>query len=405
VTSSSNWRTPTLVLICAGIILTLALGTRQTFGLFLQPMSSELGWGRGHYSFALALSNLIWGIAQPFFGAWADKRGAGRVVAVCGLLYAAGLALMPFSTTPTMLDLSAGLLIGLGLSGVSFGIILGVVGRAFPPERRSFALGIASSGGSFGQFLMLPFGQLLISSFGWQIALMALAGTILATVPLATAMVEARRPAAQDPAKTQSLSSALREAGRHAGFWYLTAGFFVCGFQVAFISVHLPAYLLDVKMSPAVGATALALIGLFNIGGSFAAGYLGGRFSKKYLLSSIYFLRAGIVGLFLLFPVTPLSVYLFAAGIGFLWLGTVPLTNGLVGQIFGVRYVSTLFGIVFFSHQVGSFTGVWLGGYLFDATGSYTVVWVASIALAVLAGIINLPIDERPIERLSAEAA
>jgi predicted MFS family arabinose efflux permease len=404
-TLSSSWRTPTLVLICAGIILTLALGTRQTFGLFLQPMSSELGWGRGHYSFALALSNLIWGIAQPFFGAWADKRGAGRVVAVCGLLYAAGLALMPFSTTPLMLDLSAGLLIGLGLSGVSFGIILGVVGRAFPPERRSFALGIASSGGSFGQFLMLPFGQLLISSFGWQVALMALAGTILATVPLATAMVEARRPAAQDAAKTQSLSSALREAGRHVGFWYLTAGFFVCGFQVAFISVHLPAYLLDVKMSPAVGATALALIGLFNIGGSFAAGYLGGRFSKKYLLSSIYFLRAGIVGLFVLFPVTPLSVYLFAAGIGFLWLGTVPLTNGLVGQIFGVRYVSTLFGIVFFSHQVGSFTGVWLGGYLFDATGSYTVVWVASIALAVLAGIINLPIDERPIERLSAEAA
>jgi len=404
-TLSSSWRTPTLVLICAGIILTLALGTRQTFGLFLQPMSSELGWGRGHYSFALALSNLIWGIAQPFFGAWADKRGAGRVVAVCGLLYAAGLALMPFSTTPLMLDLSAGLLIGLGLSGVSFGIILGVVGRAFPPERRSFALGIASSGGSFGQFLMLPFGQLLISSFGWQVALMALAGTILATVPLATAMVEARRPAEQGAAKTQSLSSALREAGRHVGFWYLTAGFFVCGFQVAFISVHLPAYLLDVKMSPAVGATALALIGLFNIGGSFAAGYLGGRFSKKYLLSSIYFLRAGIVGLFVLFPVTPLSVYLFAAGIGFLWLGTVPLTNGLVGQIFGVRYVSTLFGIVFFSHQVGSFTGVWLGGYLFDATGSYTVVWVASIALAVLAGIINLPIDERPIERLSAEAA
>jgi predicted MFS family arabinose efflux permease len=404
-TTTQNWRTPTLVLICAGIILTLALGTRQTFGLFLQPMSSELGWGRGHYSFALALSNLIWGIAQPFFGAWADKRGAGRVVAVCGLLYAAGLVLMPFSTTPAMLDLSAGLLIGLGLSGVSFGIILGVVGRAFPPERRSFALGIASSGGSFGQFLMLPFGQLLISSFGWQVALMALAGTILATVPLATAMIEARRPAAQGPAKAQSLSSALREAGRHAGFWYLTAGFFVCGFQVAFISVHLPAYLLDVKMSPAVGATALAMIGLFNIGGSFTAGYLGGRFSKKYLLSSIYFLRAAIVGLFLLFPVTPLSVYLFAPGIGFLWLGTVPLTNGLVGQIFGVRYVSTLFGIVFFSHQVGSFMGVWLGGYLFDATGSYNVVWVASIGLAILAGIINLPIDERPVERVSAEPA
>jgi len=403
--TNHHWRTPTLVLICAAIILTLALGTRQTFGLFLQPMSADLGWGRGHYSFALALSNLIWGIAQPFFGAWADKRGAGRVVAVSGLLYAVGLVLMPFSTTPMMLNFSAGLLIGLGLSGVSFGIILGVVGRAFPPERRSFALGLASSGGSFGQFLMLPFGQLLISSFGWKIALIALAGIILATVPLAVAMMEARRPAAADASKAQSLSGAVREASRHAGFWYLTAGFFVCGFQVAFVSVHLPAYLLDVKMSPAVGATALALIGLFNIGGSFAAGYLGGRFSKKYLLSAIYFLRAVIVGLFLLFPVTPLSVYLFAAGIGFLWLGTVPLTNGLVGQIFGVRYVSTLFGIVFFSHQVGSFTGVWLGGYLFDVTGSYTVVWIASIALAVLAGIINLPIDERPLARLTAEAA
>jgi predicted MFS family arabinose efflux permease len=327
------------------------------------------------------------------------------VVATSGVLYAIGLALMPFSNTPMLLNLSAGLLIGLGLSGVSFGVILGVVGRAFPAERRSFALGIASSGGSFGQFLMLPLGQLLISSFGWQIALLALAGIILATVPLAVAMMEARQPAAASDNKPQSLSTALREASRHAGFWYLTAGFFVCGFQVAFISVHLPAYLLDLKLSPSVGATALALIGLFNIAGSFAAGYLGGRYSKKYLLSSIYLLRAGIIALFLLLPVTPMSVYLFAGVIGFLWLGTVPLTNGLVGQIFGVRYVSTLFGIVFFSHQLGSFTGVWLGGRLFDATGSYTSIWIASIALGVLAAIINLPIDERPLARVTREAA
>jgi predicted MFS family arabinose efflux permease len=404
-TDTSRWRTPTLVLVCAGIILTLALGTRQTFGLFLQPMSTDLGWGRGHYSFALALSNLVWGLAQPFFGAWADKRGAARVVATSGVLYAVGLALMPFSNTPMLLNLSAGLLIGLGLSGVSFGVILGVVGRAFPPERRSFALGIASSGGSFGQFLMLPLGQLLISSFGWQIALVALAGIILATVPLAVAMIEARKPTPASENKPQSLSTALREASRHAGFWYLTAGFFVCGFQVAFISVHLPAYLLDLKLSPSVGATALAMIGLFNIAGSFAAGYLGGRYSKKYLLSSIYLLRAAIIAVFLTLPVTPMSVYLFAAVIGFLWLGTVPLTNGLVGQIFGVRYVSTLFGIVFFSHQLGSFTGVWLGGRLFDATGSYTSIWVASIALGILAAIINLPIDERPLARVSREAA
>ncbi|HEV8261280.1 MAG TPA: MFS transporter [Burkholderiales bacterium] len=401
--SSGNWRTPVLVLVCGAIILTLGLGIRASFGLFLQPMSADLGWGRSHFSFAMALSNLIWGLAQPFFGAWADKKGAGRVVAVSGLLYAGGLALMPFSTTPLMLDASAGLMVGLGLSGVSFGVILGVVGRAFPPERRSLALGIASSGGSFGQFLMLPFGQLLISTLGWQIALLVLAGTIMATVPLAAAMMEGRRPVATGA--QQSLEQALREAGAHSGFWFLTAGFFVCGFQVAFISVHLPAYLLDVKMTPAVGATALALIGLFNIAGSFVAGYLGGRFSKKYLLSGIYILRAVIIALFLVLPVTPLSVYLFAAGIGFLWLGTVPLTNGLVAQIFGVRFVSTLFGIVFLSHQIGSFTGVWLGGYLFDATGSYNLVWIGSIALGVIAAILNLPIDERPLERLEAHPA
>jgi len=401
--SPVNWRTPVLVLVCGAIILTLGLGIRASFGLFLQPMSTDLGWGRSHFSFAMALSNLIWGLAQPFFGAWADKKGAGRVVAVSGLLYAGGLALMPFSTTPLMLDASAGLMVGLGLSGVSFGVILGVVGRAFPPERRSLALGIASSGGSFGQFLMLPFGQLLISTLGWQTALLVLAGTILATVPLAAAMMEGRRPAATGA--QQSLGEALREAGAHSGFWYLTAGFFVCGFQVAFISVHLPAYLLDVKMTPAVGATALALIGLFNIAGSFVAGYLGGRFSKKYLLSGIYVLRAVIIALFLVLPVSPLTVYLFAAGIGFLWLGTVPLTNGLVAQIFGVRFVSMLFGIVFLSHQIGSFTGVWLGGYLFDATGSYDLVWIGSIALGVIAAILNLPIDERPVVRAEARPA
>jgi len=401
--STANWRTPVLVLVCGAIILTLGLGIRASFGLFLQPMSTDLGWGRSHFSFAMALSNLIWGLAQPFFGAWADKQGAGRVVVVSGLLYAGGLALMPFSTTPLMLDASAGLMVGLGLSGVSFGVILGVVGRAFPPERRSLALGIASSGGSFGQFLMLPFGQLLISTLGWQTALLVLAGTIMATVPLAAAMMEGRRPVATGA--QQSLNQALREAGGHSGFWYLTAGFFVCGFQVAFISVHLPAYLVDVKMTPAVGAMALALIGLFNIAGSFVAGYLGGRFSKKYLLSGIYILRAVIIALFLVLPVTPLTVYLFAAGIGFLWLGTVPLTNGLVAQIFGVRFVSMLFGIVFLSHQIGSFAGVWLGGYLFDATGSYNLVWIGSIALGVIAAILNLPIDERPVERMEARPA
>ncbi|HTS53667.1 MAG TPA: MFS transporter [Burkholderiales bacterium] len=407
--SAAGWRTPTVVLVCAAVILTLALGVRQTFGLFLQPMSAELGWGRGHYSFALALSNLIWGLAQPFFGAWADKQGSGRVVAVSGLLYAAGLALMPLSATPLMLDFSAGLLVGLGLSGVSFGIILGVVGRAFSAERRSIALGIASAGGSFGQFLMVPFGAWLIGSVDWKHALLVLSGIILATVPLAAAMAESHRPppardAGARQLRSQSLGAALREAGRHAGFWYLTAGFFVCGFQVAFISIHLPVYLRDLNMPLTVAGWALALIGLFNIFGSFAAGYFGARFSKKHVLSSIYLLRAVVIGLFLLLPASPLSVYLFAAGIGFLWLGTVPLTNGLVGQIFGVRHVSTLFGLVFLSHQVGSFLGVWLGGYLFDLTGSYSAVWIGSIGLSLLAGVLNLPIDERPLPHLASEA-
>ncbi len=301
--AAGSWRTPTVVLVCGAIILTLALGVRQTFGLFLQPMSVELGWGRGHYSFALALSNLIWGLAQPFFGAWADKQGSGRVVAFSALLYAAGLALMPFSTTPLMLDFSAGLLIGLGISGVSFGIILGVVGRAFPPERRSVALGIASAGGSFGQFLMVPFGAWLIGAIDWKHALLVLAGVILATVPLAAAMAEARRPirsptAGAIDARPQTLNAALREAGKHSGFWYLTAGFFVCGFQVTFISIHLPVYLRDLNLPLTVAGWALALIGLFNIFGSFTAGYLGARFRKKYVLSSIYFLRAVVIGVF-----------------------------------------------------------------------------------------------------------
>ncbi len=398
---SANWRAPVLVVVCGAIILALGLGTRQSVGLFLEPMSADLGWGRSNFSFAMALSNLIWGLAQPFFGAWADKKGAGRVVAVSGLLFAGGLALMPQAATPLMLDLSAGLIVGWGLSGMSFGVILGVVGRAFPPERRSLALGIASSGGSFGQFLMLPFGPLLISALGWQTALLVLAGTILATVPLAAAMVERQRPVAT-AGTWHSLREALREAGGHGGFRYLTAGFFLSGFQIALILGQLPAYLLELKMTPSVGATALALIGLFNIASPIVAGYLGGRFSKKYLLSGIHILRAVIITLFLGLPVSPLTVYLFAAGIGFLWLGTVPLTSGLVAQIFGVRFACTLFGIVFLSYQVGSFAGVWLGGHFFDAATSYDPGWIGSIGLAVIAAILNLSIDERPVAHVGA---
>jgi predicted MFS family arabinose efflux permease len=397
-----DWRTPAIVLLFGCVILTLSMGTRQSMGLFLPPMTLEFGWGRSTFAFAMALSNLIWGAFQPVAGAIADRHGAGRVVAGSALLYAAALVLMPSSSTGLMLDLSAGIMLGLALCGVTFGVILGVIGRAYPIERRSFALGVASAGGSFGQFVMLPFTQWLIGSLGWKGALFALAGSLLIIVPCAVALVERREaPAAQ---RQQSLAAALREAGAHAGFWYLTAGFFVCGFQVAFIQVHLPAFLGDNRLPAAVGATALALIGLFNIAGSFLAGVLGGRFSKKYLLSAIYFARAGVIALFLWLPITPASVYAFSAGIGFLWLGTVPLTNGLVAQIFGVRYLATLFGIVFFSHQVGSFIGVWLGGLMFDLTGSYDLVWAGGILLGIAAAALNLPIDERPLQRMEPKA-
>ena len=395
---SGNWRTPAIVLACGALILTLSMGVRQSMGLFLPPMTLEFGWGRSTFAFAMALSNLVWGAFQPMLGAIADRSGAGRVLAVCALIYAAALALMPMSSTGPLLDLTAGAMLGVGMAGVAFGVIMGVIGRAYPPHRRSFALGVASAGGSFGQFVMLPVSQQLIATLGWKGALLALALVVLAIVPLSVALVE--RAAAPAPAQEQqSLGAALREAGAHAGFWYLTAGFFVCGFQVAFMQVHLPAYLQDQGLSASVGAAALGLIGLFNIAGSFLAGYLGGRYSKKYLLSIIYLARAVIIALFLLAPISPLGVYAFAAAIGFLWLGTVPLTNGLVAQIFGVRYLSTLFGIVFFSHQIGSFLGAWVGGWLFDLTGSYGPVWIGAIVLALAAALINLPIDERPAQR------
>ncbi|HWQ38207.1 MAG TPA: MFS transporter [Burkholderiales bacterium] len=395
--SKYGWRTPAIVLACGSLILTLAMGVRQSFGLFLPPMTLEYGWGRETFAFAMALSNLLWGVFQPFFGAAADRHGAARVVVVSALLYVAGLALMPHSASGITLNFSAGLIIGLALSGTTFGVILGVIGRAYPPERRSFALGVATAGGSFGQFLMLPLTQWLISAYGWKGALYALAATMLVIVPLSAAMVETGREAVQGP--RQSLREALREASSQSSFWYLTSGFFVCGFQVAFIAVHLPAYLADSGMAAHVGALALALIGLFNIAGSFLAGILGGHYSKKYLLSAIYFARAAVIAVFLLWPISAGSVYLFAAAIGFLWLGTVPLTNGLIAQIFGVRYLATLFGIVFLSHQLGSFLGVWLGGVLFDMTGTYQLVWVGGIALGVVAGLLNLPIDERTLPR------
>ncbi|MBA2350681.1 MAG: MFS transporter [Burkholderiales bacterium] len=395
---NKSWRTPTLILICGGLILTLSLGTRQGFGLFLQPMTSEFGWGRATFAFAIALQNLVWGVAQPFSGMIADRFGAGRVLAGGAALYALGLALMALSSTGVELALSAGVLLGLALSGTSFGVVYGVIGRTFAPEKRSMALGIASAAGSFGQFAMIPYGYALISNFGWYVSLFMLAASAALMAPLARALATPREHHVMQSG--QSMPLALAEALKHKGFWLLSWGFLVCGFQTLFISVHLPAFLLDREMSAHTGMMALALIGLFNVFGSFLCSYLGGHYPGKYLLSVIYLLRALLIAVFITLPMSPWTVYVFAAAMGFLWLGTVPLTNGVVAQIFGVRYLSTLFGIVFLFHQIGSFLGIWFGGYLYDLTGSYQLIWIIAIALGVIAALLNWPIDDRQIARL-----
>lgn len=388
------WRTPLVILVCGGIILGLALGTRQTFGLFLRPMSMELGWGREAFSFAIALQNLVWGCAMPFMGAIADRYGAGRVLAAGGLAYGSGLIAMAHSTSPLGLDIAAGLLLGFALSCSAFGVVMGVVARAFPPEKRSLAVGIVGACGSFGQFAMLPGAQALIAGFGWLNALVTMGVLAFFIIPLGAAL--AGRNAAEVESE-QSIGAALAEATRHTGFWLLTASFFVCGFQTIFVMTHLPAYLVDRGLSPAEGMSALAVIGLFNIAGSYACGALGGRYSKRLILAWIYGIRALAIGLFIAAPLTPLGMYLFAAVLGLTWLGTVPLTNSLVGQIFGVKYLSTLFSISFLGHQLGAFIGAWAGGAVFDATGSYQIVWLCSIVLSVIAAALCVPINERAL--------
>jgi MFS family permease len=394
-----DWRSPGVVLLCGGIILTLAMGTRQGFGLFLQPMTLDHGWSRETFAFALALQNLLWGASQPFLGMIADRKGAGRVLLAGAACYSAGLVLMALAATGWQFALATGLFVGLAQGCTTFSIVFGVVSRIFPPERRSMALGLCSAAGSFGQFAMLPYTGTLISHFGWFNALLILAVSAALIAPLATALVE-KHSGAGGSAPVQSIGEAMREAFGHRSFLLLTAGYFVCGFQLAFITVHFPAYLVDKGLSANVGMFALALVGLFNIAGSFASGALGAKYTKKYLLSSIYFLRSIAIALFIFSPISEGSVYLFSAAIGVLWLSTVPLTNGVIGGIFGVAYMSMLSGFVFFSHQLGSFAGVWLGGYLFDQTGSYRLVWLISIALGVFAALVNLPIQERAIERV-----
>jgi len=395
--TASTLRSPLTIIICGGLVLWLSIGTRQSFGLFLTPMTTDLGWGREIFALAIAIQNIVWGLSQPIAGGFADRFGAGRTIVGGGLLYAAGVYLMASSTSPTLFYLSGGLIIGLGLSGTSFAVVMGAVGRAVPEEKRSMALGIVGAAGSLGQFVMVPVGQAFIANYGWAVAFTFLGMLSLLMLPLAAGV--AGKPAAHAASDTQTMREGLVEALRLRSYWYLIAGFFVCGFHVTFIGTHLPAYLEDQNLDPSWGAWALALIGLFNIVGSLGCGWLGGRYPKKYVLSTLYIMRAVIIAIFLMVPVTPLSALMFGGAIGLAWLATVPLTTGLVATIFGAKYLGLLSGLVFFSHQIGAFLGVWWGGYLYDVTGSYDVIWWVAVALGIAAALLHWPIEERLVSR------
>ena len=392
----------TQVLLCGAAIVTLSMGIRHGFGLWLGPVTTERGWTRETFAFALAVQNLAWGVAGPFAGALADRFGAFKVLIIGSLMYGLGLVLMAVSATGLAFTGSAGLLIGMAQSGTTYAVVYGVIGRNVAPEKRSWAMGVAAAAGSFGQFLMVPVENQLIGHVGWQNALFILGCLALVIAPLAMGLKE---PIAQKAAGVQqSIGQAVREAFAYPSFRWLMAGYFVCGFQVVFIGVHMPSYLKDHGLSLDVATNALALIGLFNVIGTYGAGTLGQRLPKRYILSTIYALRSVAIIVFLNVPLTPMSVYVFSSAMGVLWLSTVPPTNAVVAQIFGVQYLSMLGGFVFFSHQIGSFLGVWLGGKLYDSTGSYDIVWWIAIALGIFAALVNLPVRETPILR-SPEAA
>jgi MFS family permease len=403
--SSIGWRTPAVVLVCGCLVSLIAFGPRSSLGFFLTPMSQEHHWGRDVFSMALAIQNLLWGVGQPFAGGIADRSGANRVLIAGALLYAAGLALMAHSTNAGMLDLSAGVLIGFGLSGSSFTIVLGAFGKLLPPEWRSLAFGAGTAAGSFGQFLYSPIAVALMDSFGWKGAVTIFAGVTLVIVPLAMALATPKGASAATPVAQQSLKHALGEAFSHRSYVLLVLGFFTCGFQLAFTTVHLPSYLVDRGLSAQVGGWTLATIGLFNIIGSIGSGFLGARMPKRYILSVIYFARALSILIFISLPPSTPTTLVFGAVTGLLWLSTVPPTSGIVATMFGTQWLAMLFGFAFFSHQVGGFLGVWLGGIVFDYIGSYNPVWYLSIFFGVMSALLNLPIVERPVERMAVAPA
>jgi len=402
----SSWRTPLVIMACGCAVALLSFGPRSSLGFFIQPMSREFAWGRDVFSLAIAVQNLLWGLGQPLAGAIADRFGLVRVMCVGALLYAGGLLLMRYAATPLSLDLGAGVLIGFGLSGCSFNLVLSAFSKLLPPERRGLALGAGTAAGSFGQFLFAPFGVAMIDNFGWQSALMVFAALMLLIVPLSLALSTPPATSTNVPAADQqSFKTALAEAFGHRSFVLLVLGFFTCGFQLAFVTVHLPAFLVDRGIPAQTGGWVIAAIGLFNIIGSLSVGWLQNRMPKRYILSTIYFTRAVATVLFISFPVTAVSAVAFGAISGLTWLSTVPPTSALVALMFGTRWLSTLYGFAFVSHQVGGFLGVWLGGIVFERFGSYTPIWWLSILFGVLSALINLPIVEKPVERAVAQPA
>jgi MFS family permease len=398
---NKSWKSPLVIVLCGGAIMGLALGARHVQGLFLLPMTMERGWSREQFALAIALQNLVWGLAMPFTGMLADKFGSAKILFTGCLLYGLGFYLMANASTSMELLVTSGVIVGIALSATTFGVVYGALSRIMAPGLRSWALGLAGAVGGLGQFLMVPLTQGFIVAYGWAMALVLIAGMLFAISPLARTLTEKPADGAAS-LSTQSLGHAIREALSHRGFWLLNLGFLACGFQLAFIAGHLPAYLMDKGLNARSAVIALSIIALANIPGTYVFGLLGARYRRKHLLAYIYLFRSVVMAIFISLPLHELTVYVFAFVMGFVWLGTVPLTNGLVSQVFGVRYLTTLFGFVFVGHQVGAFFGMWLGGVIFDATKSYDPLWIGSIALGLVAAALHWPINDRLVARLQA---